>query len=1058
MTDLRTRLQESLSSTYTLERELGGGGMSRVFVAEETALGRKVVVKVLPEEISAGVNVERFKREIQLAARLQHPHIVQVLAAGEADGIPYYTMPFVEGESVRARLGRSGALPMTEAIGILRDVARALSYAHERNVVHRDIKPDNVLISGGSATVADFGIAKAISAARTDAGVATLTQMGTSIGTPAYMAPEQAAADPSADHRADIYSFGCLAFELLTARPPFVGKTPQKLLAAHMGETPEPISNLRPDTPQALGELIMRCLAKDANDRPQNAAAIVQVLDTVTSGGGYSAMPAIMLGGRGMLKKALLLYAAAFVLVPVIAKAAIIAIGLPEWVFPGAIAVMLLGLPMILFTAYVHHATRRMLTSTPVITSGGTTAVAHGTMATIAVKASPHVSWRRTGMGGAYALGAFVLLIGGYMLLRALGIGPVGSLMAAGALDRNERILVADFEPPASDTALGPVITEAFRTALGQSQAVTVLQQTAMRDVLRRMQRPPGTRVDFAIAREIATREGIKAVVDGNILSLGGQFVISLRLLSPQSGETLASFRETASGEAEILGTIDDLAKSLRAKIGESLKSVRGAPPLEQVTTPSLDALKKYVQGVNAVATDGDWLRGEALLKEAISLDSGFAMAYRKLAIENSNRGNTAAADTLLQKAFEHRDRLSDAERYLLLGSYYQNGPHQDLARSIAAYEQLLELQPNNTAAMNNLANAYGYQQRNYVAAEALYRRAISTGPVASVYYSNLINVLLRLGKASEARQAAEQFVSAFPANPAAHTTKAELFGALGQYDSSARIMSLVVRSHGSQPAARVGILGGMADAARLRGLLNESKRMADEQADLARGFGAEGAALGAELIEAAVNVRIRGDRGRMAQSLDAALQRFPLASLPLNSQPLTQLVFLYSEARIPAKARFFHAEWERSRKQFQRIEDDITRHAMLGAIAVAENRVPDAIRELRDSNREGDCDWCAEIPLADAYDLSGNPDSAIAALTRFVELVRIEKAFVNSFSLAPTHERLGRLLEAKGNREKAAAHYAKFIELWGSADPELQPRVRAARQRLAQLLRARTG
>ncbi|MEX2178459.1 MAG: serine/threonine-protein kinase, partial [Gemmatimonadaceae bacterium] len=436
MADLRARLQQSLSSTYTLERELGGGGMSRVFVAEETALGRKVVVKVLPEEISAGVNVERFQREIQLAARLQHPHIVQVLAAGQADGIPYYTMPFVEGESVRGRLGRMGPFSITEAIGVLRDVARALSYAHERNVVHRDIKPDNVLLSGGSATVADFGIAKAISAARTDAGVATLTQMGTSIGTPAYMAPEQAAADPSADHRSDIYSFGCLGYELLTGRPPFMAKSPQKLLAAHMGEPPEPITSLRPDTPPALAELIMRCLSKDADDRPQNASAIVQVLDTVTSGGGYSAMPAIMLGGRGMLRKALLLYAAAFIVVPLIAKAAIIVIGLPEWVFGGALAVMLLGLPVILFTAYVHHATRRMLTSTPIVTSGGTTAVAQGTMATIALKASPHVSWRRTAMGGAYTIGAFILIIGAYMLLRQLGIGPVGSLMASGALEQ----------------------------------------------------------------------------------------------------------------------------------------------------------------------------------------------------------------------------------------------------------------------------------------------------------------------------------------------------------------------------------------------------------------------------------------------------------------------------------------------------------------------------------------------------------------------------------------------------------------------------------------------
>src|SRR5688572_1451626 len=253
---LREELEQALGSAYTLERELGGGGMSRVFLAEEKALGRKVVVKVLPPEIAAGVNVDRFKREIQMAARLQHPHIVPVLSSGEMGGVPFYTMPFVEGESARARLQRSGALPMTEIIGILRDVAKALTYAHERGIVHRDIKPDNVLLSGGSATVADFGIAKAIAAAKTEneTGAVTLTQIGSSIGTPAYMAPEQAAADPSTNHRADIYSYGCMAFELLAGRPPFTAKTPQRLLAAQMADTPEPIASIRLDTPQPLAE------------------------------------------------------------------------------------------------------------------------------------------------------------------------------------------------------------------------------------------------------------------------------------------------------------------------------------------------------------------------------------------------------------------------------------------------------------------------------------------------------------------------------------------------------------------------------------------------------------------------------------------------------------------------------------------------------------------------------------------------------------------------------------------------------------------------------------
>jgi serine/threonine-protein kinase len=277
---LRDRLQSTLGTAYTLERELsGGGGMARVFLAEELQLGRKVVVKVLSPELAADISADRFEREIRLAASLQQANIIPVLSAGNAGGVPYYTMPFAEGESLRSRVATRGALPISETIGILRDMARALSYAHAHGVVHRDIKPDNVLLSHGTAVVTDFGIAKAISASRTGTGSPTLTQAGVAIGTPAYMAPEQVAGDPAIDHRADIYAFGCVAYELLTGRPPFEGMTLQRLLGAHIAEPPQPVGLLRKETPPILAALVMRCLAKQPADRPATADELTEALD-----------------------------------------------------------------------------------------------------------------------------------------------------------------------------------------------------------------------------------------------------------------------------------------------------------------------------------------------------------------------------------------------------------------------------------------------------------------------------------------------------------------------------------------------------------------------------------------------------------------------------------------------------------------------------------------------------------------------------------------------------------------------------------------------------------
>ena len=278
-------IRAALEPMYALERELMGGGMSRVFLATERSLNRRVVIKVLPPELAAGVNRARFRQEIQMAAQLQHPHIVPLYAAGEYGDLLYYTMPFIEGESLRHALHSDAPVrfAVRDVVHILHDVVDALAYAHARGVIHRDIKPGNVLRSGTHAVVTDFGVAKAISVSRPLSGV---TMSGMAVGTPAYMAPEQLAGDPAADHRMDIYAVGLLAYELLTGVAPFSSPSPQQTLTAQLTRDPPPIDKVRSDVPPALSALIMRCLAKLPEHRPPDASALLTELEAVAPDSG----------------------------------------------------------------------------------------------------------------------------------------------------------------------------------------------------------------------------------------------------------------------------------------------------------------------------------------------------------------------------------------------------------------------------------------------------------------------------------------------------------------------------------------------------------------------------------------------------------------------------------------------------------------------------------------------------------------------------------------------------------------------------------------------------
>jgi tetratricopeptide (TPR) repeat protein len=1018
--------------------------MSRVFLAEEVRLGRQVVIKVLPPEMGAGVNAERFEREIQLAARLQHPHVVPLLTAGAAGDLLYYVMPFIQGESLRVKLGREGELPVADAARILREVVDALAYAHRHGVVHRDIKPDNILLADGHAVVTDFGVAKALEGGHAPAGDSTLTSLGMALGTPAYMAPEQAAADPHVDHRADIYSVGVLAYEMLAGQPPFSAATPQAMLAAQITQMPEALSVRRPACPATLAAVVMRCLEKRPADRWQSAVELAPQLDpgtTPISGTlPTAAQPAISSGTAAAIRRAhpgrvALLFAAASAVVLGIVSFLVYRLGLPDWVLWSAGGLLLIGLPIMLVTG--RNEQRRALARTTAVV----TPTERG--------AARWFTWRRALLGGAVAFAALALVAGAYTAMRLLGIGPVGTLVAAGVLDQRDAVLLADFENRTADSTLGSSVTEAFRVDLAQSPTVRLLDGQAVRDALARMQRPAGIAITAAVGREVAEREGVKAVVTGQIDPVGTGYVLSANLISAVDGRVLTSVRETAADQGGLLGAIDGLSSKLRERIGESLVSIRAKPSLEQVTTGSLAALRKYSEALRLEEED----RPEdavTLLEEAIALDSGFAMAYRKLAVQLGNmRRDPARQIDAATRAFAHRDRLPPVERDLAAGYYYAF-VDVDRAKEAAAYRSVLAVDPDNLPALNNLSGTLTGMGR-FAEGESLAARAASMGRGVS-FTQNLVTAQVAQGHLADARASLEQFEAKQPNSPGGGLMRGFLSASEGDRDSADRVFRRARDRYRSSADIQITTGFALARLSRTRGLLAQSAEDARGVMQAAEAAGDFAAYLDAAAEVAQLDLQFRGRRDRALETVRAALARHPLEKLPAHNRPYTNLAYFYVLAGERETARRLLREYEASLPEGYR-RGNFLRHFAYGELARAEGRFDDAVAAYRTMATESaDCGVCAQWQLGDAYDRLGQTDSARVAYERAVSGSALFRLFSESTGLAASYKRLGELYEARGDRKKAADYYGKFVDLWQNADPELQPAVAEIRQRLARL------
>jgi tetratricopeptide (TPR) repeat protein len=552
-----------------------------------------------------------------------------------------------------------------------------------------------------------------------------------------------------------------------------------------------------------------------------------------------------------------------------------------------------------------------------------------------------------------------------------------------------------------------------------------------------------------SLAREVAIRDGIKALVAGDIAHAGGAFVISARLVSGASGEALVALRETAEDSSRILGAVDRLSREMRKRVGESLRSVQGREPLEQVTTGSLDALRKYSLAQSA-NREGDPERAISLLREAVALDSGFAMAYRKLGISIVNTGGRRSAQAdAFTRAYQHRDRLTDRERYLTQAAYasYVLG---DREQAITAYRSLLDVYPNDMVALNNLSIAY-FELRNYAEAAELARRAIAASPEDWTMYANLVNAQWTMGQVDSAAATIRLMRSRTTGGGYTAEFDAQQATVRGDYDSATAILRGQRDARRDSPTVRTEISGQLAGLAALQGRLREADQYLQDAEDgqVARGLPEQ--ALMAEVARAAIDIWYRGRTARGLRRTEAALQRRPLAAVDPIDRPYLALAIVYAEAGRPDRARALLAEFDRTASPGLRRMAETDRHGVLGTIALAERRPRDAIAEFRLQDQTS-CPVCASANLGRAYDLAGEADSAIASYERYLSTPYTFRQFVDAIWLARTYVRLAELYEERHDRVKAADYYARFVRLWKNADPELQPKVLDAKRRLASL------
>lgn len=744
-------------------------------------------------------------------------------------------------------------------------------------------------------------------------------------------------------------------------------------------------------------------------------------------------------------------------------------LSLPDWVSPFAIVLLVIGLPIVLATAFVQEGAPGLTGEEGSDSRAEPLVIPESRGRKPAAPVQPSVTerlltWPKAILGGVAAFALLGLVTAGSMAMRTLGIGPAGTLIAKGALEARSELVVTDFSSP-SDPELGRTVSLALRTDLSQSPQLEVVSAARIGDLLPLMERDPGEPVDRQVARQAAVRGGHEAVLAGELRRMGTGYLLAADLLSAESGEPLASFRATAADSTRLIPAVEELSRAVRARVGESLASVRASPPLPRVTTASLPALRHYDRGIHLHDIQNDVEGAIPHLEAAIAADSGFAMAYRKLAIALSNLGRDRARQMeLMERAYRFRERLTAYEQVRVTALYQWSRGQVD--SSAAVYRRWIELHPeqhsrggaiyNNFAVLlwqgGNFAEAEAYLERY----EALRREEGRT--LGDVRYENLVDAEYSQGteKEAELRSTLERWRSAHPESSRRDKFLLLRAGGEGRFSEADSLLKVYLERHGKLAAAEIEGMRWRSYLDAVRGRLEAALQSLASARQALREKGSDPEALQIA-VEVARLEAIAGDTAAALGTLEDALADIPLDSLAPLDRPYLDLVRVYAELGELEPAERLLGE--------HRAEVDSSREAYRsmpllarGAVATAEGRAEEALALIDERSPWGDKERALQSILrARAYEAMGRTDNAIAAYEEYLATRTRQKMPLNGFYLGEVLERLGRMHEERGDREEAAEYYRRFVELWADADPELRPRVEAAREGITALSRSQS-